>query len=115
MNIDWTDLKKAHDKFVKIIFIHNKFLDLSFPYFMSTHDQEKKNFHILKDFINWMEKHYYLQVRFIQANNKMNKKKILIWIRLKDITFKPSASYTQAQNEAAERSGNVIMKKARAM
>ena len=45
----------------------------------------------------------------------MNKKRILIWIRLKDITFKPSVPHTQAQNGVVECSGNVIMKKARAM
>ncbi len=36
-------------------------------------------------------------------------------MRSKDITFKSSASHTQAQNDAAECSENVIMKKVRAM
>ena len=36
-------------------------------------------------------------------------------MKLKNITFKPSALYTQAQNKAVERSGSIIMKKARAI
>ena len=36
-------------------------------------------------------------------------------MRSKGITFEPSAPRTQSQNGAAERSGGVIMEKARAM
>ncbi len=62
-----------------------------------------------------MKKHYHLEVKFIRADNKMNRKRTLSWMRSKGITFEPSAPHTQAQNGAAERSGDVIMKKARAM
>ena len=82
---------------------------------MSTHGQEKENLRILKDFVNWMEKHYHLEVKFIRADNEMKRKRTLSWMRSKGITFEPSAPRTQSQNGAAERSGGVIMEKARAM
>ena len=62
-----------------------------------------------------MEKHFNIQVKYIRADNEMNRKRTLSWMRSKGITFEPSAPRTQAQNGAAERSGGVIMEKARAM
>jgi transposase InsO family protein len=115
IDIDWTDLKQAHEGFVRVMFIHDRFSGLTFSYFMSTHGQEKENLRILKDFVNWMEKHYHLEVKFIRADNEMKRKRTLSWMRSKGITFEPSAPRTQAQNGAAERSGGIIMEKARAM
>jgi len=97
------------------MFIHDRFSGLSFSYFMSTHGQEKENLRILKDFVNWMTTHFNLKIQVIRSDNEMARKKTLNWLRSKGIKFEPSAPRTQAQNGAAERSGGVIMEKARAM
>ena len=52
LDIDWTDLKQAHEGYVRVMFIHDRFSGLAFPYFMSTHGEEKENLRILKDFVN---------------------------------------------------------------
>ena len=59
--------------------------------------------------------HFKLKIQVIRSDNKMARKKTLNWLHSKDIKFKPSAPHTQAQNGAAEHSGDVIMKKTRAM
>jgi hypothetical protein len=86
-----------------------------FPYFMSTYGEEKENLRVLKDFVNWMSKRFDLKVKVVRSDNEMARKRTLHWLRSQGIDFEPSAPRTQAQNGLAERSGGVIMEKARAM
>jgi hypothetical protein len=97
------------------MFIHDAFSGRSFPYFMTTHGEEKETLRVLKDFIPWIQQKYKLNVSVIRADNELGRKKTLRWLRSKGISFEPSAPNTQSQNGIAERSGGVITTKARAM
>jgi len=50
LHIDWTDLKEANAGFVRVMFIHDKFSGRAFPYFMTTHGEEKETLRVAKDF-----------------------------------------------------------------
>jgi transposase InsO family protein len=115
IHIDWTDLEESYEGFVRIMFITDATSGLVFPYFMSTHGTEKENLRVLKDFIEWWKKRYGLEVKIIRSDNELGTKKIRQWLRDRGIDFEPSAARTQAQNGLAERSGGVIMQRARAM
>jgi hypothetical protein len=115
LHIDWTDFEEARDGFVRVMFIHDLYSGGSFPYFMTTHGEEKETLRVLKDFIPWIRMKYRLDVSVIRADNELGRKKTLSWMRSQGITFEPSAPNTQAQNGMAERSGGVIVEKARAM
>ena len=110
IHIDWTDLETAYDEFVHVMFIMNWFSDMIFSYFMSMHEQEKKNLHVLKDFIKRI-KRLELKIKIIRSDNKMRRKKTICWLHIKNINFESSASQTQEQNDVAEHSEDVIMKK----
>ena len=115
LHIDWTDLEEAHAGFVRVMFIHDPFSGRSFPYFMTTHGEERETLRILKDFIPWIRQKYNLKVDVIRSDNELGRKKTLRWLRTQSITFEPSAPRTQDQNGTAERSGGVVIGKARAM
>src|SRR5579871_1097629 len=115
LHIDWTDYKQARAGFVRVMYIHDSYSGRAFPYFMTTHGEEKETLRILKDFIPWIQAKYKLQVGTIRADNELKRKKTLDWLRKQGIDFEPSAPNTQAQNGVAERSGGVITEKARAM
>ena len=82
---------------------------------MLMHEQENKNLHVFKNFVNQMKGKFGLKIEVIKSNNKINRKKTLCWLHIKYIKFKPSVPRTQEQNSIAEHSGGIIMKKARAM
>jgi len=115
LHIDWTDLQKAHAGFIRVMFIHDSFSGRSFPYFMKTHAEENETLRVLKDFIPWMRAKYKLEVSVIRSDNELNRKKTREWLRSQGISLELSAPRTQAQNGVAERSGGVIIEKARAM
>jgi len=115
LHIDWTDFAEAHTGFVRVMFIHDAFSGRSFPYFMTTHGEERETLRILKDLIPWIRRKYKLDVSVIRADNELGRKKTLNWLRSQGISFEPSAPNTQSQNGIAERSGGVITEKARAM
>jgi len=109
LHIDWTDFKQARAGFVRVMFIHDAFSGRSFPYFMTTHGEERETLRILKDFIPWIRRKYKLDVNVIRSDNELGRKKTLNWLRSQGISFEPSAPNTQAQNGIAERSGGVII------
>jgi len=115
LHIDWTDFEEAHAGFVRVMFIHDSYSGRSFPYFMTTHGEEKETLRVLKDFIPWIRTKYKLDVSVIRADNELGRKKTVSWMRSQGISFEPSAPNTQAQNGIAEHSGGVIVEKARAM
>ena len=93
------------------MFIINCFSDMIFFYFMSTHEKEKENFCILKDFVNWMSKKFDLKVKIIKSDNELAQKRTLCWLQNQKIDFKSSVSNIQDQNDVTKCSENVIMKK----
>jgi hypothetical protein len=95
--------------------IHDTYSGRSFPYFMTTHGEEKETLRVLKDFIRWICLRYNLKVNTIRSDNELGRRRTLNWLRTQGITFEPLAPYTQAQNGTAERSGGVIIERARAM
>ena len=70
----------------------------------------------IKDFAAWIRNRYDISIRFLHLDgetslgNAFNR-----WIAKKGITVEQSAPYTPEQNGAAERSGGVIIFKARSM
>lgn len=115
LHIDWTDFEEAHAGFVRVMFIHDAYSGRAFPYFMTTHGEEKETLRILKDFIPWVRLKYKLDISTIRADNELGRRKTMSWLRSQGISFEPSAPNTQAQNGIAERSGGVVLEKARAM
>ena len=97
------------------MFITDQFSDIVFSYFMSTHSQEKENLQMIKNFVNWMRKRFSLQMKIIKSDNKLSQKRILNWLHFQEIDFESSAANTQDQNNAAEHSEDVIMKKTHVM
>ena len=77
LHIDWTDLKTARAGFVRVMFIHDSFSGRSFPYFMTTHGEEKETLRVLKDFIPFIRLKYKLDVSVIRSDNELGRKKTL--------------------------------------
>lgn len=115
IHIDWTDLSQAHNGYVRVIFITDRFSGLITPYFMSTHGQERENLRVLKDYIIWLKKQHDMTVQTVRSDNELFTIATRQWLRDEGISAEPSAPNTQAQNGLAERSGGVILEKARAM
>ena len=59
------------------MFITNCFSRMVFPYFMSTHGEEKENLRALKDFVSWMKKRYGLEVKVVKSDNELGRKQTL--------------------------------------
>ena len=77
IHINWTNLKTIYEDFVRIMFIINHFSDLIFFYFISMHEKNKKNLHILKNFVNWMSEKFDLKIKIIKSDNELAWKRIL--------------------------------------
>jgi len=115
VSIDWSDLETAYDGYVRVMFITDTFSGRVFPYFMSTHGQEKENLKILKDFFNWVKERFKLNIYIVRSDNELARSRTIKWLHKRGCAIEPSAPRTQEQNGAAERSGGVIMERARAM
>jgi transposase InsO family protein len=115
IHVDWTDLAETYDGYVRIMFMTDACSGQVTPYFMSTHGQEKENLRALKDYIQWLEKKEGRKVKTVRSDNELFTKRTRQWLRNRSISCEPSAPRTQDQNGRAERSGGVIMVKARAM
>jgi len=77
IHIDWIDLKTVYEEFIRVMFITNYFSSMIFFYFMSMHEKEKENLHVLKDFVSWISKKFSLKVKIIKSDNKLTQKKTL--------------------------------------
>jgi hypothetical protein len=82
---------------------------------MATHGTQRENLKVLKDFVRWYKNRYKLKIKVIRSDNKLNRGATQAWLRKEGITFEPLAPDTQDQNSRAERSGGVIIVKARTM
>jgi hypothetical protein len=76
LHIDWTDLEEAHAGFVRVMFIHDAFSGRSFPYFMTTHGEEKETLRVLKDFIPWVRLRYKFNVEIIRSDNELGRRNV---------------------------------------
>jgi hypothetical protein len=97
------------------MFITCRWTGMVFPYFMNTHGKEQESLKVLKDFVQWCQKRYNLQVKVIRSDNEMNRGRTKAWMQDQGITFEPLAPETHDQNRRAKRSGGVIIEKARSM
>src|SRR5712664_3721173 len=68
------------------MFIHDSFSGRPFPYFMTTHGEERETLRILKDFIPWIRHKFILKVDVIRSDNELSRKKTLRWLRTQTIT-----------------------------
>ena len=59
------------------MFIYDSYSGRSFPYFMTSHGEEKETLRILKDFIPWVQYRYQLDVNIIRSDNELGRKKTL--------------------------------------
>ncbi|KID94461.1 polyprotein, partial [Metarhizium majus ARSEF 297] len=97
------------------MFITDAYSGLVFPYFLKSHGVGKENRRILRDFFNWIEVQYSFKPKAIRSDSELFSKEVRKELKLRSIESKRSAPNTQAQNGGAERSGGVIMEKARTM
>ncbi|RMZ92256.1 hypothetical protein DV736_g455, partial [Chaetothyriales sp. CBS 134916] len=114
ISVDWTDLDESYEGHTRTLFITDAFSGMIFPYFVNQKD-EGVNLRILKDFVTWTDRQFKYQVKRIRSDHELARKRTQNWFRRQGIEFEPSAPHTQAQNGRAERSGGVVMEKARAM
>jgi transposase InsO family protein len=115
IHIDWTDLEEAYDGYVRIMFCTDAASGIVTPYYMTTFGTEKENLAALKDYIEYLEDRYGVAVKIVHSDNELFTKRTRKWLGQKKIDCEPSAPRTPQQNGPAERSGGVIMTKARAM
>ncbi|KID80999.1 polyprotein [Metarhizium guizhouense ARSEF 977] len=113
--VDWTDLTEDYQGYVRVMFITDAYSGLVFPYFLKSHGLGKENRRILRDFFNWIEVQYSFKPKAIRSDGELFSKEVRKELKLRSIEAKRSAPNTQAQNGGAERSGGVIMEKARTM
>ncbi|KAK9444035.1 fungal specific transcription factor [Metarhizium brunneum] len=113
--VDWTDLTEDYQGFVRVMFITDAYSGLVFPYFLKSHGLGKENRRILRDFFNWIEAQYSFKPKAIRSDGELFSKEVQKELKIRSIESKRSAPNTQAQNGGAERSGGVIMEKARTM
>ena len=70
----------------------------------------------LKEFVAFVQTRYNCTVRGFRSDDERGLgKRFTRWIKTSGRTFEPSAPYTHEQNGSAERSGGVIISRARAM
>ena len=113
--VDWTDLTEDYQGYSRVMFITDAYSGLAFPYFLKSHGLGKENRRILRDFFNWIEVQYSFKPKAIRSDGELFSKEVRKELKLRSIESKRSAPNTQAQNGGAERSGGVIMEKARTM
>ncbi|EXU95419.1 transposable element [Metarhizium robertsii] len=113
--VDWTDLTEDYQGYSRVMFITDAYSGLIFPYFLKSHGVGKENRRILRDFFNWIEVQYSFKPKAIRSDSELFSKEVRKELKLRSIESKRSAPNTQAQNGGAERSGGVIMEKARTM
>jgi hypothetical protein len=70
----------------------------------------------VKEFVTFVKTRYDCTVRVLRSDGERSLgDNFTSWIKAEGITFDPSAPYTPEQNGSAERSGGVIIQRARAM
>lgn len=113
--VDWTDLTEDYQGYARVMFITDAYSGLVFPYFLQSHGLGRENRRILRDFLNWIKVQYSAKPKVIRSDGELFSKEVRKELKLRSIEPKKSAPNTQAQNGGAERSGGVILEKARTM
>ena len=75
--IDWTNLEEIYDDYIQVMFIIDRYSDMIFLYFMTTHKIESENFKVLKDFINFLQKYYNLKIKIVRSDGELARKRTL--------------------------------------
>jgi hypothetical protein len=84
--------------------------------FIYTHHKKSQATEIIKEFINMVKTRYDKKIQFFRTNGERSlRNKFNSLVAMKGIITERSAPATPAQNEAAERSGGVIVIKARCL
>ena len=113
--IDWSDFTEDYQGYSRVMFITDAYSGMVFPYFLQSHGLGRENRRILQDFFNYIDKQYGFQVKSIRSDNELFSKVVRMELQQRSIRSNPSAPNTQSQNGGAERSGGVIIEKARSM
>ncbi|KAM4067532.1 integrase core domain-containing protein [Hirsutella rhossiliensis] len=112
--IDWTELTPDFEGYVRVMFITDAYSGMVFPYFLKTY-HSKHHLAALRDFVSWMKLRFDYTVKIVRSDGELFTNKIKKWLRKKGISAEKSASNTQAQNGGAERSGGIVIERARKM
>ena len=83
--------------------------------YFTTCSKENENLPIIQDAINWLLLRYNISVKKVRSDGKMNRNWTKAWLTSRGIKFEKCAPDTHEQNGLAERMGQVIIEKARAM
>ena len=99
------------------IFLHLLCLHTRMNHVYSLSDKEQSTIlRTLKEFVAFVQTRYNCTVRGFRSDDERGLgKRFTRWIKTSGRTFEPSAPYTHEQNGSAERSGGVIILRARAM
>ena len=119
--IDWLDLEDGWDSYQgdgavvrRAMVAVCEATGMAVTYFTQL-AKESENLPLTQNLVNWLAKRYNLNVKVIRSDNEMNRIKTTEWCNQNGISFEPCAPDTHAQNGGAERFGQLIMEKARAM
>ncbi|RYP34796.1 hypothetical protein DL768_011035 [Monosporascus sp. mg162] len=115
VRLDWQDLSEKARGYKRVLTISCEASHWATVYFCVTAGREDENLRILKDYMGWVKSHFGLRVKFIRGDMELAHNSSVRWLRSEGILVEPSAPYTHAQNGGAERSGGMVMEKARAM
>ncbi len=119
--IDWLDLEDGWDSYQgdrdvvrRATVAVYKVTGMAVTYFTQS-DKESENLLLTQNLVNWLAKRYNLDVKVIRSDYEMNQIKMTEWCNQNGIFFEPYAPDTHAPNGDAQRFGQLIMEKARAM
>ena len=119
--IDWLDLEDGWDNYHgdgavvrRAMIAVCKATKIAVTYFIQS-VKESENLPLILNLVNWLAKRYNLDVKVIHSDNEMNRIKTTEWCNQNRISFEPFAPDTYGQKGGAERFGQLIREKARAM
>ena len=113
IHVDWTALPKDTPDFTRAMFLTDAATGYVFVYFCKTSMANESARHI-KNFVILLQNMYFQPMMF-HSDNEIKSKSLLGWLERRGILVEMSAPNTPAQNGKAERSGGVVMSKARTM
>jgi hypothetical protein len=121
IRLDWFDLEEGWDRYQydgrvirRCLLMTCEAMGITQAYF-TTCAKDNENLPIIRDAINWLHLRYNIVVKKIWSDGKMNQNWTKAWLSSRGIEFKKFTLDMHEQNGLAERMGQVIIEKARAM
>jgi hypothetical protein len=121
VHLDWFDLEEGWDGYQhdgrtvrRVLLLTCEATGMILAYF-TTCPKENENLPIVRDAINWLHLRYNLGVKIVRSDGEMDRIQTKAWLKTRGIDFEKCAPDTHEQNGVAERTGRLIMEKARAM